>query len=118
MGPQADTMRSFASEDDGDAGAPRAASDDGDLAHLFLFTPKRKSRFLAGEQAEDIAGVANDDQQSSHSDQGQDCGILRDVEPPDRAGKESGGQDGSRGNASRQQYDSDEDDGRDQNGER
>ncbi len=40
--PQAYAVRAFASEDDGEAGAPGASADDGDLAHA-CFDPKRFS---------------------------------------------------------------------------
>src|SRR5271170_2149295 len=43
MGPQADAVRAFASEHDGEAGAPRASADDCDLAHFSPWLPKRFS---------------------------------------------------------------------------
>src|ERR1700730_1139385 len=43
MRPQPDLMRACAPEDNREAGAPCASTDDGDLAHSVLRVPKRLS---------------------------------------------------------------------------
>ena len=57
--PEADTVGAFASEDDGDAGAPCACADDGDFAHA-CFDPK--AVFGAGEKSADVGMVLDDDE--------------------------------------------------------
>ena len=65
--PEADAVATFASEDDGESGAPCASADDGDLAHLFvlMIAAHGETGLGAGEQAANVFVVTDDDERGA-----------------------------------------------------
>ena len=64
--PEADAVRAFASEHDGEACAPCARADDGDLAHACL---DPNAVFCAGQQTADVCVMLDDDEHRGHRHQ-------------------------------------------------